>query len=83
MEKIDKTFGYYEKVRESLSGLAEILNINFSENNFYHQVGMDNLKALNENILEIMKSCHTPREIRIKLRELENDEIESNNPFPF
>jgi len=83
MENLDKTFGHYEKIRESLSGLADIFNINFTDNNFYHQAGMDNLKALHENIIEIMKSSHAPRELRIKMRELEQDEIESDKPFPF
>ena len=83
MEKMDKTFEYYEKIRNSLSGLADIININFTENNFYHQAGMDNLKALHDNLIELMKCTHAPREIRMKLRELEYDEIESDKPFPF
>ena len=72
MESIEKTFEHYEKIRESLSGLKEILKINFNENNIYYQAGMDNLKALNDNIVEIMKGTHTPREVRIKMRELES-----------
>ena len=83
MENIDKTFEHYEKIRESISGLAEILKINFNEKNIYYQMGMDNLRALHDNIIEVMKGSHAPREIRIKMREIEAEEQETNNPFLF
>ena len=76
-KSIENVIGFYENIRSSLNGLLEILNINFHENNFYYQAGKDNLKALNENILEILKNCYTPREVRIKLREIEFDELET------
>ena len=62
---------YYEKIRESLHGISEILNITLRENDFYHQAGKDNLKALNDNVLDILKHCFTPREVRMKVREIE------------
>ncbi len=71
-KNIDQAFEVYEKIRESLYGLNEILKINFNENDFYFQAGMDNLEALNENIVEILKSTYTPREVRIKMREIED-----------
>jgi hypothetical protein len=79
----DDVFSCYNNIRECISGLSEILNINFQENNIYRQVGMDNLKVLHENIVQILKQSSTPREVRIRLRELEFDEREAEKDFPF
>ena len=73
MESLDQTFELYEKIRDSIAGLGEILNINFNENNVYHQAGMDNLKALHENIIEMMKCNNSPQKIRMRLREIKYD----------
>ncbi|MFX1451316.1 MAG: hypothetical protein ACFFCM_10765 [Promethearchaeota archaeon] len=81
-EKLDDMIGYYKKIRESLRGLYEIISINFNEKDFYHQAAVDNLEALHDNIVEILKSTFTPREIRMKLRELEFDEKEAEQVFP-
>ena len=85
MEKknIDDVFSCYNNIRECISGLSEILNINFQENNIYHQIGIDNLKNLHDNIVEILKQTSAPREVRIKLREIEFDEKEAEKEFPF
>lgn len=69
----------YMKIRESLTGLREILDICFFERNIYKQLGMDNLKALHDNIIELLKHIYSPREVRIKLREIEYDELEAQN----
>jgi hypothetical protein len=81
-EKLDDVMCHYRKIREALTGLAEIVNINFNEREFYHAVACDNLKALNENVLEILKASFTPREIRMRLREVEFDEKEAEKVFP-
>ncbi len=77
MMEIDQIWQYYENIKESLDALKIILDINLNERNIYYQAGMDNLKALNENIIEILKASSSPREVRIKLRELEFDEREA------
>jgi len=82
-KKLENVMKNYENVRECISGLYEIININFNENNFYHGAAIDNLKALNENIVEILKSSNYPREVRMKLREIEFDEVEAEKNFPF
>jgi len=81
-EKLDGVMGYYKNIREALAGLSDIITINFNENNFYHTVAVDNLKALHDNVLEVLKTSFTPREIRIRLRELEFDEKEAEKVFP-
>ena len=55
-KNIDETFDeYYGKIRESINGINEIIKINFLENNIYHKLSMDNLNALNENVIELLK----------------------------
>ncbi|MFX0073240.1 MAG: hypothetical protein ACFFAO_19345 [Candidatus Hermodarchaeota archaeon] len=77
------TYENYHKIREAISGLNEILKINFQEKDIYFQTGMDNLEALHTNIIEILKKTSTPRQVRIKLREIEYDEKEAKKEFPF
>ncbi|MFX0001590.1 MAG: hypothetical protein ACFE88_15885 [Candidatus Hermodarchaeota archaeon] len=81
-EKLDDVMAYYKNIREALGGLTEIIKINFNEKDFYHQVAVDNLKALHDNVLEMLKTSFTPRVIRIRLRELEFDEKEAEKVFP-
>ena len=81
-EKLDEVIEYYKNIREALTGLAEIVSINFNEKDFYHAAAVDNLKALHDNVVEVLKSSFTPREIRIRLRELEFDEQEAEKVFP-
>ncbi len=81
-EKLDDVIAYYKNIREALAGLSDIISISFNEKDFYHQAAMDNLKALHDNVLEMLKSSFTPREIRIRLRELEFDEKEAKKVFP-
>jgi hypothetical protein len=81
-KKIDMVFDEnYMKIRESLTGLKEILDICFFERNIYKQMGMDNLKALHDNLIELLKHTYSPREVRIKMRELEYDGLEAPSSF--
>lgn len=77
------TYENYDKIREAISGLSEILKINFQEKDIYFQTGMDNLEALHNNVIEILEKTSTPRQVRIKLREIEYDEKEAEKNFPF
>jgi len=81
-EKLDDVLARYKTIREALAGLSEIITINFNEKDFYHTAAVDNLKALHENVLEILSASFTPREIRMRLREVEYDEKEAEQVFP-
>ena len=82
IRKIDAVFDdNYIKIIESLTGLKEIFDICFFERNIYKQMGMDNLKALHDNVIELLKHTYSPREVRIKMRELEYDGLEAPNSF--
>lgn len=81
-EKLDATMDKYRNIRECLTGLYDIMNINFSKKDIMHQTAMDNLINLNNNILEILRDTFTPREVRIRLREIEFEEKQAEEVFP-
>ena len=81
-KKLDDAMSCYEDIREALTGLYEIIKINFNEKDFYGQAAIDNLKGINENVVKLLKDVHNAREIRIRLRELEFDEKEAEKTFP-
>jgi hypothetical protein len=58
------------------------MNISFTEKDIMHQAAMDNLINLNNNILEMLREAYTPREIRMRLREIEFDEKQAEEVFP-
>jgi hypothetical protein len=82
VEKLEAAMEKYRNIRECLTGLYDIMNINFNEKNIFHQVAMDNLINLNNNILEMLRESYTPREIRMRLREIEFDEKQAEEVFP-
>ncbi len=71
----------YNKIRESLSGLKEIFKINFLENNIYYQCATDNLDSIHETIIDLLKHMYSPREVRMRLREIEYDELEAQESY--
>ena len=81
-EKLDGIMENYKAIRECLTGLCDVLNLNINENNIFRQIGMDNLKALHKNVLTILKKTTPPREVRIRLRDIEFDEKEAEEVFP-
>ena len=70
-EDLEKAWTYYEKIRDSLTGLYEILSMSMDENNIFYQCAVDNLENLKETILDLLKKDYNPKEIQKKLRDLE------------
>ena len=81
-EKLDAAMERYRNIRECLTGLYDIMNISFNDKNIMHQAAMDNLLNLNNNILKMLRESYTPREIRMRLREIEFDEKQAEEIFP-
>ncbi|MEJ2250923.1 MAG: hypothetical protein P8Y70_01725 [Candidatus Lokiarchaeota archaeon] len=78
-KRIDEVRDNYENIRMAISGLREILNINYDKDNLYYQAGLDNLIGIKENLLEILKKSYSPHQIDLKLREIELDaDLEMN-----
>lgn len=71
----------YNKIRESLSGLKEIFKINFLENSIYYQCATDNLETIHDTIIDLLKHMYSPREVRMRLREIEYDELEAQESY--
>ena len=70
-DDLEKAWTYYEKIRDSLTGLYEILSMSMDENNIFYQCAVDNLENLKETILDLLKKDYNPKEIQKKLRDLE------------
>ncbi|MHA1233976.1 MAG: hypothetical protein ACTSO6_10365 [Promethearchaeota archaeon] len=70
---LEKAWSHYEKIRDSLNGLYEILNMNLDEENIFYQCAVDNLETLKDTIIDLLKKDYNPTEIKIKMRELEFD----------
>ena len=81
-EKLEDVMRRYKTVHAALTGLYEIVNINFTEKNIYHQTALDNLKVLNAEIIGILKDSLDPRKVRMEIRDLEYDEAEMEQVFP-
>ena len=70
---LDKAWEHYEKIRDALNGLYEILSMNLDGENIFYQCAVDNLEILKETIIDLLKKDYNPTEIKIKMRELEFD----------
>lgn len=71
----------YKKIRESLSGLKDIFKINLLENNIYYKCANDNLESIHETIISLLKHMYSPREVRMRLREIEYDALEAQESY--
>lgn len=72
-ENLDKAWCYYNRVKNALTGLFEILTMNLDENDIFYQCAVDNLKQLKETIVDLLKHDYDADEIKRKLRYLEFD----------
>ncbi len=70
---LDKAWEHYEKIRNALIGLYEILDLNLEKDNIFYQCAIDNLENLKDTIINLLKKDYNPAEIKIKLREFEFD----------
>ncbi|NHJ23195.1 MAG: hypothetical protein EAX89_01370 [Candidatus Lokiarchaeota archaeon] len=70
---VEKAWEYYEKIRDALTGIYEILNMSMDESNIFYQCAVDNLENLRETIIDLLKHDYNPIEIKKKLRDLEFD----------
>ncbi len=70
---LDKAWEHYEKIRDSLNGLYDILNMNLDTENIFYKCAVDNLEILKDTIIAVLQGDFNPTEIKIKLRDLEFD----------
>jgi len=74
----EKALKNFDNIKEAIKGIYEILKISLPEKDFYLKVGVDNITALYQNILELASNESGLREI---MKRLENSEIELDIPL--
>ncbi|MFX1395056.1 MAG: hypothetical protein ACFFAH_16000 [Promethearchaeota archaeon] len=70
-----KAFKNFEKIKASIKGLYEIININLPEDDIYFEAANDNLSGLYRNLLELLINDYGLRQFTKKLR---NSEVDLN-----
>ena len=63
----------FEKIKECIQGLYEVLRINFSSEDIYFKIGQDIIEHLYENLLELMVNEIGTVEFMKKLKSAEVD----------
>ncbi|TXT56259.1 MAG: hypothetical protein BAJALOKI2v1_600009 [Promethearchaeota archaeon] len=72
---LDYEFRLYERIRECLFGIFDILKINFNVDDVYYLTGFDNVNAINALVVELLKINNPAEEIKERLLELELKEL--------
>ena len=70
---LEKAWAYYDRIKDSLNGLFEILNVSMEKDNPFYQFALDNIKNLKDTIIDLLEHDYNPAEIKRKLRDLEFD----------
>lgn len=71
-EKAKKNF---ENIKDAVKGLYEILDLSLSEDDFYYEVGKDNITAIYKNLIELLFNESGLRQL---LKKIQNSEVELN-----
>ncbi|MGV9199809.1 MAG: hypothetical protein ACOC44_19660 [Promethearchaeia archaeon] len=69
--EMEKAWEYYERIRDALNGIFEILTMKFEEDDIMYKCALDNLEGLKEGIMDLLEKDYNPAEIKRKLREIE------------
>jgi len=69
----NKAWQYFQTINNALNGLLEILTMGFEKDDVVFQAGIENLKILKENMVELLQHDYKPEEIKKKIRDLEFD----------
>lgn len=67
----DDEWEYYDKVRDALEGLFEVLNIALDPESVYYQCGVDNLEALKSSLIDLLMKDYDVLELQDTLRRIE------------
>ena len=81
-EKTKNALQCFEKIKQGLQGIYEILNINYSENDPFLLMAQDNIRAIYGSFLRLMTNEDGTKELieKIKCAELDLD-ISLDNMF--
>lgn len=78
MDKKKQALKNFENVKLAIRGIYEILSINFSEEDLYYKMSIDNIIGLYQNILELLTNEHGIKDLREKIK---NSEIDIDIPM--
>ncbi|MFO8019620.1 MAG: hypothetical protein R6U96_13415 [Promethearchaeia archaeon] len=70
-EDMEKAWEYYERIRDGLNGIYEILTMKFEEEDIMYKCALDNLEGLKDGIIDLLEKDYNPTEIKRKLRDIE------------
>ncbi|MHA2036619.1 MAG: hypothetical protein ACW98X_09315 [Promethearchaeota archaeon] len=62
---------YYDKVKDALNGLFEVLNVALEPDNILYQCGVDNLEALKNGLIDLLMKDYDTLELQDTLRRIE------------
>jgi hypothetical protein len=63
----------FENIKKSIKGLFKILEINFSDDDFYLEAGEENLTGLYKNLIELFLNDYGLRKLINKIKDSELD----------
>ncbi|MFW9826501.1 MAG: hypothetical protein ACFFEY_02655 [Candidatus Thorarchaeota archaeon] len=67
----EDAWDYYDKVKDALYGLFEVLNIALDPDSVYYQCGVDNLEALKNNLIDLLMKDYDTLDLQDTLRKIE------------
>ena len=80
IESTQKAITSFQNIKECIQGLYEILKISQSDNNIYFKLGIDNIEALYENLLELVVNETGTVEF---IKKVKKSEIDLDIPLDF
>lgn len=82
--EMEQAFQYYQEMRKALTGLFHVLNMSCRDpEEVLYKVGVDNIKGLHDNLVKMLKNSYPPKDVRLKLKELEYEDYELRKLLPF
>jgi hypothetical protein len=72
-DRNDDAWEYYDKVKDALNGLFEVLNVALEPDNILYQCGVDNLEALKKGLLDLLIKDYDTLELQDTLHRIEFD----------
>ena len=64
---------YYDKVKDALNGLFEVLSVALEPDNILYKCGVDNLEALKDGLIDLLMKDYDTLELQDTLRKIEFD----------
>ncbi|MFX0059103.1 MAG: hypothetical protein ACFE85_12655 [Candidatus Hodarchaeota archaeon] len=67
----DEAWEYYDKLKDALNGLFEVLNLALDPESFYYQCGVDNLNAVKSSLIDLLMKDYDTLDLQDTLRRIE------------